>query len=424
MRSNDIHFLSSNITKTLRSSSEDTNSINGQLLTRAGAVHQIAAGIFTILPLGMRVLSRIETIVREEMNSTGSFELLAPTLQPRHLLDASGRWDAIDVLYRVTSRQASDFCLAATAEEATCATLKSWITSYRDLPLSVYQIADKFRDEPRPRAGLLRGRYFRMKDLYSYHTTLEDLDAYYETVVGAYMRVFQRCGIADKVRRTFASGGVFSQFSDEFQLLAESGEDTVYLSDDSSVAINKEVAENAEALRAVFGDKVPRLREHRAIEVGNTFKLGTRFTDAFQITFQNEAGSREKVYMGTYGIGTTRLMGSVAEVLSDSRGLVWPREIAPYDAHVVVLGDEGASSQVTQRVIEALSHANLSALVDDRTSMRAGEKFADADLIGIPVRIVVSDRTGQDSLVEVKRRTADGAERISVDALSAYICGE
>lgn len=421
MRSNDIHFLSSNVTKTLRSGSDDTNSVNGQLLTRAGFVHQIAAGIFTILPLGMRVLSRIEAIVKEEMNSTGAFELLAPSLQPRHLLDATRRWDSIDVLYRVTSRQGSDFCLAATAEEATCAALKSWITSYRDLPLSVYQIADKFRDEPRPRAGLLRGRYFRMKDLYSYHTTLSDLDTFYEEVVAAYMRVFQRCGVADRVRRTFASGGVFSKFSDEFQLLAESGEDTVYLSDESAIAINKEVAEDAEALRFVFGEHVPRLREHRAIEVGNTFKLGTRYTDAFQIAFQNESGTREKVYMGTYGLGTTRMIGAIAEVLSDSRGLVWPREVAPYDAHVVILGDGDVSSAVVGRVTDTLARGNNSALVDDRTSLRAGEKFADADLIGIPVRIVISDRTEKDSLVEVKRRTGEQAERISIDALNDYI---
>lgn len=421
MRSNNINFLSANVTKTLRSFSDDTNSVNGQLLTRAGVVHQVAAGIFTLLPLGVRVLARVEAIVREEMNSTGAFEFLAPSLQPRHLLDTTGRWDSIDVLYRVTSRQAADFCLAATAEEATCATLKSWITSYRDLPLSVYQIADKFRDEPRPRAGLLRGRYFRMKDLYSYHTTLSDLDDYYERVVAAYMRVFQRCGIGDRVRRTFASGGVFSKFSDEFQLLADSGEDTVYLSDESSVAINKEVAEDAEALRSVFGENVPKLREHRAIEVGNTFKLGTRYTDAFQITFQNESGAREKVYMGTYGIGTTRLIGAIAEVLSDSRGLVWPREVAPYDAHVVIIGDADASSEVTRRVTETLERGNLSALVDDRATMRAGEKFADADLIGLPVRIVISDRTGEDSLVEVKRRTSEQAERISIDAINDYI---
>ena len=421
MRSRNIHFLTTNITKTTRSHSDETNSRNGQLLTRAGFVSQMAAGIYTMMPLGMRVLSRIEAIVADEMGALGAQAFHGAPLQTRALLDTTGRWDSIDVLYRLTSRAGADMCLQATAEEAICAALQQRITSHRDLPLSLYQISDKFRDEQRPRAGLIRGRSFRMKDLYSLHANEQHLNAYYEEVVAAYLRIFARCGIGDKVVRAFASGGVFSKFSDEFQLIADSGEDTIFTTEDRTIALNKEVAEDLEALQALFGGKVPQLVEHRAIEVGNTFKLGTRYTDAFGISFQDKAGAVQQVWMASYGIGTTRLVGSIAEVLSDEHGLVWPKEISPYDAHVVVLGNDSKTSEELERITNHLERKHLSALVDNRTDMRAGEKFADADLIGIPTRVVVSARSTQDSLIEVKRRTQETVSRILLEKLSDFI---
>jgi prolyl-tRNA synthetase len=377
----------------------------------------MAAGIYTMLPLGMRVLARIEEIVREEMNAIGAHEFAAPTLHTRQIMERTGRWDSIDVLYRLQSRQGADLCLQATAEEAICAAFQGKIASHRDLPISVYQISDKFRDEQRPRAGLIRGRSFRMKDLYSFHTNERDLHQYYEEVVTAYQRVFDRCGIGERVVRTFASGGAFSKFSDEFQLLSDTGEDTIFLTEDRSQAINKEVAEDTEALRALFGESLPKLVEHRAIEVGNTFKLGTRFTDAFNIQYQDEASTLQKVWMAPYGIGTTRLVGSVAEVLSDERGLVWPKEIAPYDLHIVVLGDQAKSATHLEHLTRWIAQEELTALIDTRDEVRAGEKFADADLIGIPLRVVVSERCAEDSLVEVKRRTESQGARVSVEGM-------
>jgi prolyl-tRNA synthetase len=421
MNSHTIDYLSTALTKTLRSGAGEVESVNGLLLSRAGFISQMAAGIFTMLPLGRRVLSRIETILREEMHRVDSHEFSAPMLHTRQIMDTTGRWESIDVLYRLRSRQGADLCLQATAEEAVCAALQGKIASHRDLPISLYQISDKLRDEQRPRAGLIRGRSFRMKDLYSFHLNERDLDQYYERVVAAYLRVFERCGIGANVVRTFASGGAFSRFSDEFQLLCDSGEDTIFITEDRSRAINREVAEDAEALRAIFGETRPKLLEHRAIEVGNTFKLGTRYTDAFGIEYQDETGALQKVWMASYGIGTTRLVGSVAEVLSDERGLVWPKEIAPYDAHIVVLGDRSKNAELLERVTRWAAEERITALIDAREEVRAGEKFADADLIGIPIRIVVSERCGEDSLVEVKRRTETQAERVMIEELGRFV---
>ncbi|MEY4667354.1 MAG: hypothetical protein RL518_53 [Pseudomonadota bacterium] len=417
MHTHTIHYLSTSLGKTLRSASHEQESKNGSLLTRAGFVAQMAAGMYTMLPLGMRVLSRIEGIVREEMNAIGSYELAAPTLHTRQVMERAGRWDSIDVLYRLQSRQGSELCLQATAEEAVCAAFQGRIASHRDLPVSVYQISDKFRDEQRPRAGLIRGRAFRMKDLYSFHATEADLRQYYERVVSSYLRVFARCGIGANVFRTFASGGAFSKFSDEFQLLSDSGEDTIFLTEDRSLAINKEVAEDSEALTALFKGTRPHLTEHRAIEVGNTFMLGHRFTDAFNIRYQDDTGELQRVWMASYGIGTTRLVGAVAEVLSDDRGLVWPKEIAPYDVHIVVIGDRSKTAEYLERVTRWVEREQLCALIDQREEIRAGEKFADADLIGIPTRIVVSERSTEDSLVEVKARTEDLGTRVKIEEL-------
>lgn len=417
MHTHIIHHLSTSLGKTLRTASADAESKNGNLLIRAGFVTQMAAGIYTMLPLGMRVLTRIEEIVREEMNAIGSLELAAPTLHTRQIMERTGRWDSIDALYRLRSRQGADLCLQATAEEAICAAFQGKIASHRDLPISVYQISDKFRDEQRPRAGLIRGRSFRMKDLYSFHADEHDLHEYYEAAITAYQRIFDRCGIGEKVVRTFASGGAFSKFSDEFQLISDTGEDTIFLTEDRSRAFNKEVAEDREALRALFGDVVPKIVEHRAIEVGNTFKLGTRFTDAFNIHYQDENSALRKVWMASYGIGTTRLVGAVAEVLSDERGLVWPQEIAPYHVHIVVLGDQAKTTTHLERLTRWVSHQKIAALIDTRDEIRAGEKFADADLIGIPTRIVVSERCGEDSLVEVKRRTESQGVRVDAESI-------
>lgn len=421
MKTQDIHYLTTNLTKTSRGSTDLNDGRNANLLHRAGFISQVSAGSYTLLPLGLRVLKRIESIVHAEMSGIGAQEIQTPSLQPRQLLAASRRWDSIDVLYKLESRNGGEFCLAATAEEVVASTARQIVQSYRDLPLSMYQMTEKFRDEARPRLGLLRGRVFRMKDLYSLHATQEDLDQYYEKVVDAYMRVFDRLGLGNRVKRTFASGGVFSKFSDEFQLIAECGEDTIYLSDDSSLALNKEVADDVETLRQLFGTTTPKLTEHRAIEVGNTFKLGTRFCEDLGVSFQDKDGQRRTPLMCSYGIGLTRAMGAIAEVLSDDAGLRWPKSVSPYDVHIVVLGDGEHIERAREIVIDQLKGAGFSALIDQRGDVRAGEKFADADLIGIPIRVVLGEQHAKTSQVEVKARGADRQQVVGIDQVTSVL---
>jgi prolyl-tRNA synthetase len=417
-----IHNVSSGLTRTSRETVEDQTSKNAQLFTRAGYVHRAAAGVYTLMPLGVRVVGRIESIIRDEMNALGAYEAIAALLQPREVWERTGRWDLIDVLYQLRSRHGAEYGLAATAEEGIIDAFSRSIRSYRDLPLGVYQISTKFRDEHRARSGLLRGREFRMKDLYSFHLSTAEQDAYYEEVCAAYMRIFARCGIGEKTKRTYASGGVFSKFSDEFQLIDEAGEDTIYVTEDGSVAINKEIVENAEVLAGIFGSSVPKLVEHRAIEVGNTFKLGTRYTDAFGISAHDATGSATPIHMACYGIGSTRVMAAVAEVYSDDAGLVWPRQLAPYDVYVVVLSRD---AETVESIRAVCRQERISALIDDRAEVRAGEKFADADLLGIPVRVVVGGRGRKSGEIGVKRRASSDEGELSIDVgqLVSYLDG-
>ncbi len=416
-----IHKLSSQVAFTTRATSEEGPSKNARLLTRAGYVSQCAAGIYNLLPLGLRVIGRIESIVREEMQSLGAAELLVSGLQPRDIWETTGRWDSVDVLYRVNSRHGAEYCLSATAEEVVVAALSPTIRSYRDLPRAVFQISTKYRDEHRARSGLLRGREFRMKDLYSFHLYQAQLDEYYEQVCSAYARVFERCGVGERTLRTFASGGVFSRFSDEFQLLHESGEDTVFVTEDGKTAINQEIAEDQEALCTVFGGQLPKLYEQRAIELGNTFKLGTRFTDAFGLRVHGRSGASEPVLMCSYGIGTTRLLGAIAEVHGDDRGLVWGKEVAPYDIHLIQLQDRGNDGVVREQVEDLCKTEGISLLVDDREHVRAGEKFADADLLGVPLRVVVGGKCAAAGALELKRRSEDKTFEVHLGRLAQAV---
>lgn len=417
-----VHFLRASLTRTSRNVSEHLVGKNARLLEQAGFVSQTAAGIYTLLPLGLRVLQRIELIIREEMESLQAHEFLGATLQPKGLWETTSRWDSVDVLYKLASRHGGEFCLAATAEELISSVGAASIRSYRDLPFAAYQIGTKYRDEHRARSGLLRGKEFRMKDLYSFHCDQNEMDAFYESVCAAYARVFTRCGIGHAVVRTFASGGIFSRFSDEFQLLSAAGEDTIYVTKDGSVAINKEIAQDDEALQTVFGKQVPELVEHRAIEVGNTFKLGRRFTEAFGIRVPDRTGTIQPLLMCSYGIGSTRLIGAVVETFGDERGLVWPTEISPYGVHVIVGNSAGEERQELAPLVEHLRNAGISALIDDRRDVRLGEKFMDADLIGVPVQVVVGGKKQNASEAEVKRRRDIGpAAMVRRESVVDYI---
>lgn len=393
-------------TKTRKEAPSGETSKNAELLIRGGFIHKQMAGAYAYLPLGLRVLKRIESVVREEMNAIGGQELLMTALQDKTHWEKTDRWDdeKVDNWFKTTLKAGGETGLAITHEEPLTALMTEYVSSYKDLPFSVYQFQTKFRNELRAKSGIMRGREFLMKDLYSFAKDREEHDAFYEKAKAAYIRVYERLGLGDTTYLTFASGGIFSQFSHEFQTLSEAGEDIIYVDEEKRIAVNKEVMQD-EVLASLGLDR-SRLVEKKAIEVGNIFTLGTRFSEPLELTYVNEAGERQHVFMGSYGIGVSRLVGAITEVMNDEHGIVWPESAAPFDAHVVIIPGTPENDQRAARLAENLAGV-MEVLLDDR-DLRAGEKFADADLIGIPYRVTVSDRGLSDGVVEVKRRR-DGA---------------
>ena len=395
-------------TKTRKLAPKDEVTKNAQLLIRGGFIHKEMAGAYSYLPLGLRVLKNIENIIREEMNAIGGQEITMTALQSPALWKKSDRWrdDAIDVWFKTELKSGGELGLATTHEEPLTALMTEYISSYKDLPKYVYQFQTKFRNELRAKSGIMRTREFVMKDLYSFSRTEEEFRDFYEKCATAYMKIFKRVGIGEMTFRTFASGGSFSKFSDEFQTVCDAGEDTVHLHRGKGIAVNKEVY--TDEVLADLGMKKEELEEVKAIEVGNIFPLGTRFSEALGLTYKDEKGEAQPVIMGSYGIGPGRLMGTIAEVLSDDKGIVWPKEVAPYPLHLVSISSGNADVNAeADRIYELLKENGIEALYDDRDA-RAGEKFADADLIGIPMRIVVSEKTMAEGGVEISSRTNGG----------------
>lgn len=380
--------------------------MNAQLLTRGGFVHKVMAGVYEYLPLGLRVLDRINTIIREEMDATGAQELYMSVLQNKETWMKTQRWDsAREVMYQFTDASGHETGLGWTHEEPLTELARHHISSYKDLPKKVYQIQTKFRNEPRAKSGLLRGREFLMKDLYSFHTDEADLDEYYERVASAYGSIFRRCGLP--ALRCTASGGLFSKFSDEFQVLTDVGEDTVYYSDDNSFVCNADVYETLKE----SGDLPDAaLKESKGIEVGNIFKLGTRFSEAFGLTFQDKAGNTKPVIMASYGIGPGRVMGAIVELHHDKHGIIWPANVAPFPAHLVDLTYDGRA----KTLYDELRGADIEVLYDDREDVTAGEKFADADLIGCPVRLTIGAKT-EEGKVELRLRGEKDEDVITIE---------
>jgi prolyl-tRNA synthetase len=340
-----------------------------------------------------------------------------PSLHPREIWDATGRWNTVDVLYKLKVNE-RDFALGPTHEEVVTPLASMYIKSYKDLPQAVYQIQTKFRAEARPKSGLLRGREFRMKDLYSFHATSLDLDEYYEKVKTAYVNTFKRCGLGDITYLTYASGGVFSRYSHEYQTITPYGEDTIYLCEMCKVAINNEIiAEQTMCPQCKNTD----LKSHKAIEVGNIFKLMTRFSDAFNLTFTDAEGKQNPVIMGCYGLGTSRLVGAIVEVLHDERGILWPYEVAPYKVHLISLVRDAQDREQADKLYRTIANAGISVLYDDRTEVSAGEKFADSDLLGMPTRVVVSAKTLAAQSVEVKARTKNELQIVGISDLLNYL---
>lgn len=406
-------------TKTRKEVPADETSKNAEYLIRAGYVHKEMAGVYSYLPLGLRTLNNIVKVIREEMNAIGGQELLMSALQDKELWSRTDRWDdaKVDNWFKTELKSGGETGLGITHEEPLTRIMSEHISSYRDLPVLAYQFQNKFRNELRAKSGVMRGKEFMMKDMYSFS---KDNDAHtedYNKIRDAYVKIFQRLGIGDKTYVTFADGGIFADFSEEFQTLTESGEDIIYVHEGKKMALNREVYTD-ENLKKLGIDK-SELVEKKAVEVGNIFHLGTRFSDAIGLKYKDEEGNEHPVVMGSYGIGPTRLLGTIIEVLADDKGIVWPKEVSPFHVHLVRLGVNEKTVEYADKLYSDLQKAGEEVLYDDR-DLRPGEKFADSDLIGIPVRFVVSDKTVEQDKVEVKHRTKADAELLSVeDALNA-----
>lgn len=396
-------------TKTSKNIPGDEIAKNAQLLIRAGYIHKEMAGVYTYLPLGKKVLDKIIQIIREEMDAVGGNEISMTALQSSEPWLASGRWDdkVMDVWFKTKLANGSEIGLAPTHEEPLTKLMKSFISSYKDLPVYPYQFQIKFRNELRSKSGLMRGREFWMKDLYSFSRDQAEHDAFYAKISEAYTRVYNRLGIGDITYKTFASGGSFSKYSHEFQTLSEVGEDTIYVHEAKHIAINQEVY-NDEVL-ADLGVTRSELVEKKAVEVGNIFTLGTKFSEALDLNYADEDGTNKTVFMGSYGIGPSRVMGLIAELLADDKGLVWPENIAPFRVYLVRIGGDAAIS-CADDLYDELTSKGIEVLYDDR-DVHAGQKFADSELMGIPYRVTVSDRLVGDGQLELVRRK-DGVKNL------------
>lgn len=404
-------------TKTSKNVPADEQAKNAQLLIQAGFIHKEMAGVYAYLPLGKRVLDNIARIVREEMDALGGQEVQMTVLQPKDIFQQTDRWDdaKVDNWFKTKLVNGTELGMGLTHEEPIVDALSDYVSSYKDLPIYVYQIQSKFRNELRAKSGLLRGREFVMKDMYSLARTQDEHTELYEKAAKAYDKVYQRLGIGDITYRTYADGGIFTdKFSDEYQTVSDIGEDTIYVHEAKRIAVNKEVYTD-ENLAKLGLDKKD-LVEKRGVEVGNIFPLESKYTDALDVYFVDEKGSKQSIVMGCYGIGVSRLMGVIAELMSDEKGLVWPANIAPAIVYLVRLGEEESVVVAANKLYESLQQAGVEVLYDDRDE-RAGNKFADADLLGIPYRVVMSGKTLEQGKLELKARTSTEVEMVTEEDL-------
>lgn len=391
--------------KTQKQIPADEVSLNAKLLLQSCFIRKEAAGIYSFLPLGLKVLENIENIVREEMNAIGGQEILMNGLTPKQNWVQTNRWDNFDALFKLEGK-VSEYALGATHEEMVTPLAKQFINSYKDLPLSLYQIQTKFRNEERAKSGILRGREFRMKDLYSFHSSEEDLINYYEKVKQAYIRIYNRLGIGEKTYPTYAAGGAFSKYSEEFQTMTDAGEDEIHICEHCHCAINKEIIEDQKTCPECNSSD---LIVKKAIEVGNIFKLGTKFSDAFDLKFVDQDNSKKSVIMGCYGIGPSRVMGAIVEISHDENGIIWPESIAPFKYHIVALGNSENVINKSKEVYNSLLSKGYECLLDDRDES-TGLKLKDADLIGCPNIIIIGKRNLAENKVEFKTRKDNKTE--------------
>ena len=390
-------------TKTSKTAPADEVAKNAQLLIRAGYVYKEMAGAYAYLPLGLRVIEKIKEIVRQEMNAIHSNELVMTSLQRKEIWEKTGRWDdkVVDIWFKTQLADKTEVGLGWSHEEPIVEMLHQYIHSYKDLPVSLYQFQTKMRNEKRAKSGVMRGREFIMKDMYSFHATKEDLDHYYDQTIEAYKRVYDRLGIGQDTYVTFASGGAFTKFSHEFQTICDAGEDVIYLHRGQNIAVNEEVIDDAVK---ELGIKREELEKVKTVETGNIFNFGTQKTDEMGLYFTDQDGKQASLWIGSYGIGISRAMGVIVEKMADDRGLVWPANIAPYTVYLARLGVEDNVVQAADKLYDELTAAGVEVYYDDRDE-RPGTKFADADLLGFPLRVVVSTKTEEQGKFEVKLRT-------------------
>jgi len=407
--------LSKSFVKTFREVSKDETAKSAALLIRAGYINKEMAGVYDFLPLGLKTLEKIKNIIREELNAIGCEELQLTALQNPEPWQKSERWnsDKMDIWFKTELTAGGELGLAPTHEEPVTNLMTKYISSYKDLPVYVYQFQNKFRNELRAKSGILRTREFLMKDLYSFSADEKSHDEFYHQVEKAYMKIYERLGLGDCTYQTFASGGVFSKYSHEFQTIIPVGEDTIYFNADKSVVLNEEVLNN-EVLEDL-GVKIDELESAKAAEVGNIFTLKYKYSDPLDLVYNDAEGERKTVFMGSYGIGVSRVMGVIVEKFADEKGLVWPENIAPYQYYIVPIGD---------RAIEIAEkfHANApeKCILDDR-DVRPGQKFADADLMGIPIRIVISDKTLEKDSIEITDRKSGENKLVPLDFFNELV---
>lgn len=406
--------------KTRKEAPADEESKNAKLLIRAGYIHKDSAGVYALLPLGLSVIDNIKQVVRDEMNAVGGNELLMTSLQRKDLWEHTDRWDdaKVDIWFKSKLANGTDVGLAWSHEEPISDMMREFIASYRDLPTYVYQFQTKLRNEIRAKSGVMRSREFIMKDFYSFSKSDEEHQDFYDAMIQAYLRIFTKVGLGDDTYLTFASGGAFTSFSHELQTVTENGEDTIYLDRERRIAINEEVLSD-EVINKVRVNK-DNLHKVRAAEVGNIFSFGTHKSQQLGLNFTDEAGASKPVVLGSYGIGVTRLMGVLTEHFADERGLVWPENIAPYSVYLANLGENQEIRRSADEIYNFFTDSNIKVLYDDRDE-RAGEKFADADLLGIPYRVVVSEKSLQAGGFELKARKSADIETLPKDELAGRL---
>ncbi|MDP2788908.1 MAG: aminoacyl--tRNA ligase-related protein, partial [bacterium] len=408
-------------TRTKKEAPSDEVSKNAELLIRAGFIYKEMAGVYDYLPMGLRVMKKIENIIREEMNEVGGIEMKTSIIQNKEVWEKTNRWsdEEVNIWFKTKLKNGGEVGLSWSNEENFATVLTQYVSSHKDLPLYLYDFKDILRNETRSKSGILRGREFFWKALYSFSKDEAEHNIFYEKMKTAYQNIFKRVGIGHMTYLTFASGGAFSKYSHEFQTITSAGEDTIYVSEDKAIAVNKEVLDD-EVLESLGLEKKS-LAEQRAIEVGNIFTLGTGKSEAIGLFYTDKNGKKKPAFMGSYGIGLGRLMGTVVEALSDDKGIIWPESIAPFAVHLLVLGADEAVSKEAEKIYEHLTKNGIEVLFDDRREISAGEKFADADLLGMPLRAVVSARSLKDGGIEIKRRVEEKGQIVSLDELLTQI---